>query len=263
MSFVFTVDGQPVDARAGETLLTALRRHSCDSPTLCHADPLAPAGSCRLGGVEMKCRVADGFRMVASCEMATQAGMEIRTQSDALRQTRRALVTLLRRLAPDAPALQARLDRAVGVATSPENGVPTGEGPAPCIRCGLCVQVCGEVVGAHAIAMLGRGRSLRADTPPHPAGTVPCIACGACAALCPTGHAARFPAAGLDALKLRTAVPRPCRYALMGLAPDVACAANYQCAVCDIHHRMLRRAEDAGVAHPVFLKGTEKGTEVR
>nr|HNI24579.1 2Fe-2S iron-sulfur cluster-binding protein [Plasticicumulans sp.] len=43
----FTLDGRALDARPGETILSAAARHGIAIPHLCAADGLAPAGNCR------------------------------------------------------------------------------------------------------------------------------------------------------------------------------------------------------------------------
>ncbi|MCL2487828.1 MAG: FAD-dependent oxidoreductase, partial [Oscillospiraceae bacterium] len=60
--------------------------------------------------------------------------------------------------------------------------------PDKCILCGLCVRVCGEVVGAAALGLVDRGF----DTVVKPAldmdlRETDCIACGQCVNICPTG----------------------------------------------------------------------------
>ncbi len=62
----------------------------------------------------------------------------------------------------------------------------TGE----CSGCGLCVEICGGLVGAKAIRMaeVGRDDRGRAIRRPVPESVDSCIACGACAQVCPTGY---------------------------------------------------------------------------
>ncbi|MBU0509482.1 4Fe-4S dicluster domain-containing protein, partial [bacterium] len=62
-----------------------------------------------------------------------------------------------------------------------------GVGKDTCILCGLCVRLCDEVVGAHALAFSNRGVNREISTPfKHE--SQDCILCGACARYCPTGH---------------------------------------------------------------------------
>ena len=47
------VDGRPVEAGAGETILSVLNRHGIHVPTLCHMEGLSPSGACRMCVVEV------------------------------------------------------------------------------------------------------------------------------------------------------------------------------------------------------------------
>ena len=50
----FELDGQPIEARTGETILQAAKRHGTDIPHLCHRDGLRPDGNCRACVVEIE-----------------------------------------------------------------------------------------------------------------------------------------------------------------------------------------------------------------
>ncbi|KAB2896555.1 MAG: 2Fe-2S iron-sulfur cluster binding domain-containing protein, partial [Burkholderiaceae bacterium] len=43
----FELDGQPVQARPGETIWQAALRHGVEIPHLCHTEGLRPDGNCR------------------------------------------------------------------------------------------------------------------------------------------------------------------------------------------------------------------------
>ena len=45
----FELDGQPVTAHPGETILKAAQRHGVEIPHLCYTDGLRPDGNCRIG----------------------------------------------------------------------------------------------------------------------------------------------------------------------------------------------------------------------
>ncbi len=49
----FELDGQPVNARPGETILKAAQRHGVEIPHLCYSDGLRPDGNCRACVVEI------------------------------------------------------------------------------------------------------------------------------------------------------------------------------------------------------------------
>ena len=81
------VNGKPIAAKDGETILDALRRESIYVPTLCHMEGLLPSGACRLCVVEL-----DGARnLVPSCATPVRDGMVIQTHSPrAIREIGRA-----------------------------------------------------------------------------------------------------------------------------------------------------------------------------
>ena len=48
------VDGRTIEAKEGETILSALKREGIHVPTLCHMEGLLPSGACRMCVVEME-----------------------------------------------------------------------------------------------------------------------------------------------------------------------------------------------------------------
>src|SRR5258708_25687605 len=78
--FTFTLDGQEVEARAGETIFRAARRCGIRLPHLCYT-PMPgyrPDGNCRVCMVEI-----EGERVLAaSCIRMPTSGMKVKTQSD-------------------------------------------------------------------------------------------------------------------------------------------------------------------------------------
>ena len=210
----FTLDGQEVTARDGETIWQVAKRHGTDIPHLCHNDQTGyrPDGNCRACVVEI-----DGERTLApSCCRAPQAGMAVKSQSDRAVKAR-ALVTELsladqpeRAAAHDAASHLWDMADAQGVSTSrfptieadrvpllDESHVAMRVNLDACIQCGLCVRACREVQVNDVIGMSGRGH----DAYPtfdlaDPMGASTCVACGECVQACPTG--ALMPATVLD-----------------------------------------------------------------
>ena len=86
-----TIDGQAVIAPAGSTILDACRTQGIDTPTLCYAENLTPVNVCRLCVVE----VAGSRVLVPACSRRIEAGMEIQTDSDRVRLSRRMVLEFL------------------------------------------------------------------------------------------------------------------------------------------------------------------------
>jgi len=55
------------------------------------------------------------------------------------------------------------------------------------VLCGLCVNICRDLLGIGALGFVGRGTERRVATPYDEPRQV-CIGCGACAEVCPTGY---------------------------------------------------------------------------
>ena len=201
-AITFTLDGQEVTARPGETIWDVAQRHGLEIPRAClSTEPdFRPDGNCRLCVVEV-----EGYRTLQpSCLLRVAVGMIVRTESERARHARRLVMELL--LAEGAIDLDSecgRLARAMGVATS--RFPPTTDRPPPdrshpgiavdlaaCIRCMRCVQACREVEVNDVIGSAYRGaRTKVVFDLDDPMGASSCVNCGACAQACPTG-AIRF-----------------------------------------------------------------------
>ncbi len=173
------IDGKKVQAEKDTPLLKVARSYGVDIPTLCHHDILEPYGACRLCVVE----VVRGkrSRIVTSCNYPAQEGIEVKTKTDRVVQSRRMVLEWLLGRCSEVPLIQ-DLARQYGI---PESRF--GKGKETCILCGMCVRVCNEVVGAHALTFSSRGAD-RTVSVPFDSEPEACIGCGSCAFVCPTGH---------------------------------------------------------------------------
>ncbi|MFP5411927.1 MAG: 2Fe-2S iron-sulfur cluster-binding protein, partial [Gammaproteobacteria bacterium] len=92
----FDLDGRPVEALPGESILEAARRHGVEIPHLCHKPGLRPDGNCRACVVEI-----DGERtLAASCCRAPVSGMKVSASGERARRSQKTVLELLLAEAP-------------------------------------------------------------------------------------------------------------------------------------------------------------------
>lgn len=176
-----TIDGQAIEARAGETILEVARRAGIWIPTLCHHDALAPYAACRICVVEIES--GGRTQVVTACNYPVRDDLAVRVNSERAVRDRQGVIELMLARCPDSPELRSLAAR-MGVPITPYPHVT--EAVRNCILCGLCVRVCAEAVGASAISPTGRGVD-RVVAAPFRLAAEDCIGCGACAAVCPVG----------------------------------------------------------------------------
>jgi formate dehydrogenase alpha subunit len=198
-----TIDGRPVSAPAGTTILRAARVAGIDIPSLCQDDRLEPFAACRLCLVEV-----EGARApLVSCATPVAEGMVVTTESDELTETRRVLLELLLSdhhndcIVCDRSG-QCRLQELAyryGVGETGfagerrqysvrEENPFVGYDPAKCILCGRCVGICEQVQQCHVLDFAERGfPSLISTSFGRSMLETDCELCGNCVSSCPTG----------------------------------------------------------------------------
>jgi [NiFe] hydrogenase diaphorase moiety small subunit len=87
--FTMTIDGRPVTARAGQTIMEAADEAGIYIPRLCDTEGLRHQGSCRV------CTVKVNGRSCSACTQPAQDGAVIENESETLTRYRRDLVTML------------------------------------------------------------------------------------------------------------------------------------------------------------------------
>ena len=85
-----TINGQTVEAAAGQSILGAARAAGITIPTLCYHKDLSVAGSCRLCLVEV-----EGGHPVPACATPVAEGLVVRTETPELARDRRFVLELL------------------------------------------------------------------------------------------------------------------------------------------------------------------------
>lgn len=216
-----SVNGIDVEMPEGATVLDACREAGLDMPTLCYGPTMTPANACRVCVVEL-----EGSRtLVPSCSRSLEDGMEIKTESDRSRHSRRLVMELLGsateldrsngqledwmskagaepgRFGPPAPPTS-RSEPSPGHHEEPDLDVaatvfePTKiedelyvRDYSRCILCYRCVDACGvEHQNTFAISVAGRGFDARISTEfDFQLPDSACVYCGNCIAVCPTG----------------------------------------------------------------------------
>ncbi len=198
-----TVNGKTVEAQAGETLLTVLRREGIHVPTLCHMEGMLPSGACRLCVVEVEGQA----NLVTSCSFPAADGMKVTTNSPRVINARKTVIELLLGTHPDDCLYCAKQPTCELSKLSADYGVRTRRFPAEkkkkpldisspsisrdpdkCILCGKCVRVCEEVQSVACIDFVRRGsESFIGCAFDSSLNVSSCINCGQCINVCPTG----------------------------------------------------------------------------
>ena len=193
------IDGKSVTVPETMTILEACRSIGIDTPTLCYLENLTPVNVCRVCVVELT-----GARtLVPACSRRVEAGMDIKTDSDRVRLSRKMVLEFLGSsvdlsTAPQAQSYmqryEARPDRYGSDAANVHQKVKIDNDLyvrdySKCILCYKCVEACGtDAQNTFAIAVAGRGFDAHISTE----GDVPlpdsaCVYCGNCIGVCPTG----------------------------------------------------------------------------
>ncbi len=86
-----TIDGAAVSVPAGSTILEACRAQGIDTPTLCYLENLTPVNVCRVCVVE----VTGSRVLVPACSRKVEAGMDVKTDTDRVRHSRRMVLEFL------------------------------------------------------------------------------------------------------------------------------------------------------------------------
>ncbi len=201
-----TIDGTSVSVPAGTSIMRAAATAGIPIPKLCATDSLSAFGSCRLCLVEI-----DGRRgMPAACTEPVQAGLVVRTQTDAVARIRRGVMELYISDHPlDCLTCPANGDceledmagavglREVRYANGSEHAnhldAPKDASnpyftfdPSKCIVCSRCVRACDEIQGTFALTIDGRGFDSVVKTGADDFFSSECVSCGACVQACPT-----------------------------------------------------------------------------
>ncbi len=165
----FTLDGKQLEAEAGQTIMEAADAAGVYIPRLCHMAGLEPYGGCRV------CTVMVNGRPAPACVQPVNSGMFVESDSDELRDFRRAVVEMLfvegnhfcmfceksgncelqalaYRLGITAPQFPYEFPEREVDASHPDIILDRNR----CILCGRCVRTSRDLDGKHVFGFAGR-----------------------------------------------------------------------------------------------------------
>ena len=194
------VDGKKVTAPAGSLLIEACKSVGIEVPSFCYYPGLSLQGACRMCVV----KIEKMPKLQTACTTVVGEGMVVATDSDEVRQARKAMVELLLGNHPlDCPVCDAGgecelQDIAFSYGASESKYIeaknhkeeqqwsPVVYFDRPrCILCYRCVRVCGEGMDVWALGVQNRGVS--SIIAPNEQDHLDCEECGMCIDICPVG----------------------------------------------------------------------------
>ncbi len=195
-----TVDGKKITAPAGTLLIEACKSVGIEIPSFCYYPGLSLQGACRMCVV----KIEKMPKLQTACTTTVTEGMIVSTNSDEVRQARKAMVELLLGNHPlDCPVCDAGgecelqdMAFSYGAAESKfieiknhreeQQWSPVVYFDRPrCILCYRCVRVCGEGMDVWALGVQNRGVS--SIIAPNQDDHLDCEECGMCIDICPVG----------------------------------------------------------------------------
>jgi formate dehydrogenase major subunit len=237
-----TINGQPVTAQNGQTVLEAAKGAGIDVPTLCHHPALSNHGACRMCLVEV-----EGMRgLQTSCTCPVTEGMRVHTETEQVLEGRRFALELLFsernhycmycQVSGDCElqdlAYRYGLDHWRYPRPTQKKEVDASHPyiimePNRCILCTRCVRACAEVAACHTLGLRERGSRtmIMADLDVR-LGMSSCVSCGVCLQVCPTGALIDAASAYGGHEEELTHTATTCTHCSVGCALDVVTRGN-------------------------------------
>jgi len=204
----FTVDGKTLTAPAGTLLIDACKSAGIEIPAFCYYPGLSLQAACRMCVV----RIEKMPKMQTACTTPVAEGMVVFTETDEIKQARKATLELLLGNHPlDCPVCDAggecelqdmtfKYGAADSFYAEPKNHreeqkwSPVVYFDRPrCILCYRCIRMCGEGMDVFALGIQNRGSSsviapnIPVSESPDQLAHLDCEECGMCIDACPVG----------------------------------------------------------------------------
>lgn len=197
----FKIDGEEVQVEKGTTVLEAARSIGIKIPSLCYLKDVNKCSSCRV------CVVDVGGKLIASCSLAAEDGMVVKTNTPQVREARRTVIELLlsnhkrecttcsrsdncelQNCARELNVRDIRYEGERELKSLDLSSTSIVRDPEKCILCGRCISTCSKVQTVNAIGFAKRGFKTEVQAPyDRPLGETVCINCGQCIVACPVG----------------------------------------------------------------------------
>ena len=227
------INNRPYTVPKGSTILEAARYAGIEIPTLCYLKEINQIGACRICMVEVK-----GARsLVAACVFPVNEGMEIFTNTEKVRRSRKMTLELilsnhdrkclscvrsgtceLQKLCKDyGVENEGRFDGEMTRYEFDDSAAHMVRDNNKCILCRRCIAACDQqgisVIGANA-----RGFDTHVSSAfDMKLADVSCISCGQCIVNCPTGAIVEKD----DTAKVFEAINDPSKFVIVQTAPSI------------------------------------------
>ena len=227
------INNRPYTVPKGSTILEAARYAGIEIPTLCYLKDINQIGACRICMVEVK-----GARsLVAACVFPVNEGMEIFTNTEKVRHSRKLTLELilsnherkclscvrsgtceLQKLCKEFGVdIEDRFDGEMTRYNFDDSAAHMVRDNNKCILCRRCIAACDQqgisVIGANA-----RGFDTHVSSAfDKDLADVSCISCGQCIVNCPTGAIVEKD----DTDKALAAINDPSKFVIVQTAPSI------------------------------------------
>ncbi len=228
-----TINGIQVEVPEGSTILEAAQIAGVRIPTLCYLKDVNAIGACRM----CLCEVKGARALAAACVYPVTEGMEVNTNTPALRENRKKTLELilsnhrmdclscprstdceLQELCREYGVDQYKYGRPDLKPDIDDSAVHLVRDNSKCILCRRCVAVCRKNQYTGVIGANERGYDTHISSAfDMPLANTACINCGQCIAVCPTGALTEKD----DTDKAWAAIEDPTKHVVVAPAPSV------------------------------------------